>query len=201
MDGVNFVMREQLDEENVFCNPEECKKCNGACCKSSGCVFSPDDFYVFRNPFSDEERLQYLIAFLKRGYASIDHEKLYDKEEGAFVVPEKIVFPLENNVLKISYEKILRGDGTLYIRMRNEGHGIIDVQHMDSYTTKGCVFLTSKGCKLSFKKRPKGGRRLRPKNKGFGMCIPGYPEIQASIDWYPYQKILFQAYEYFQNQR
>lgn len=53
MGEVNFVIKKELNEEKVFCNPEICKKCSGeGCCKNCGCVFSPDDFYIFRNQFS-----------------------------------------------------------------------------------------------------------------------------------------------------
>lgn len=199
MDGVNFVIRKTLDEEKIFANCQMCASCGGECCKSTGCVFSPEDFYVFRNYFSDEQRLQYLIAFLKRGYASIDQVKLYDKVNGAFKCDINNLSIFDEDLFKISYKKIENGDGALYLRVRNKGHNIVDVLHLQNYYTEGCVLLSKNGCPFPLKKRPKGGRLLRPKLHIDSVCIPLYTEVQAAIDWYPYQKILFKAYEYFLN--
>ena len=212
MDSVNFVIKPTLDEERIFTCSPACKECQGACCKNSGCAFSPDDFYVFRNSFSDEERFKYVIAFLKRGYASIDHYTLHNKETGAL----DTLFNKETSALDISFEmlncmfsqpekmivvsreKLLAGDGGLFLRVRNEGKGVVDICHNAIQTPQRCVLLTENGCQFPFKKRPKGGRFLRPRRFPEGECISVYTEVQAIMDWFPYAEILYKAYLHFQ---
>lgn len=196
MGKVNFVIKRELDKEKVFCKPEICKNCAGeGCCKNCGCVFSPDDFYIFRNQFSEKERFQYLKHFLKRGYASIDHIRLSNRDTGAFMINSSPIFA------EISLQKLLDGEGALYIRMRNVGKNIVDVLHLNFCTifnTYKCVGLKENGCAFPFKKRPKGGRELIPDIFSGRMdCKVVYSEYQAAIDWYPYQNILYKLYEEF----
>lgn len=180
MGEVNFVIKREIDKENVFCNPQICKMCGGDCCQRCGCAFSPNDFYVCRShQFSEEEVFQYFKHFLKRGYASISHRKLGDRWTGAFVMEG------------ISLQKLLEGEGALYIRMRNINSNIVDVWGISSGC---CVGLMENGCRFSFEKRPRGGRELMPDLRS---CIPVYSEYQAAIDWYPYQNILYKLYEEF----
>ena len=188
MGKVNFVIRRELDEEKIFCKPEICKACRGeGCCKNCGCAFSPNDFYVFNYQFSDEQRYQYLKHFLKKGYASIDHKLLNNQKTGAFIA--------YHGLIRVSFEKILNNEGALYIRMRNKGKDIVDVLHIDPYEeTLGCIGLTEKGCRFSFKKRPKGGRMIIPDISGLMDCNVIYSEYHAAIDWYPYQEILYRLY-------
>lgn len=190
MGEVNFVIRSELEEEKIFCKPEICKACRGeGCCKNCGCVFSPNDFYVFNHPFSDEQRFQYLKHFLKRGYASIDHIRLNNQSTGAFTTYHERI--------RVSLEKILNNEGALYIRMRNVEKGIVDVLHYRLDEPKGCIGLTEKGCRFSFKNRPKGGRMVKPDSLGWMDCKVIYSEYHAAIDWYPYQEILYRLYQEF----
>lgn len=195
MGEVNFVIKKELNEEKVFCNSEVCKKCAGeGCCKNCGCAFSPDDFYIFRNPFSEKERFQYLKHFLKRGYASIDHIRLSNRDTGAFMINSSPIFA------EISLQKLLDGEGALYIRMRNVGKNIVDVLHLSFCTifeTYKCIGLKENGCGFPFKKRPKGGREVIPDISGRMDCEVVYSEYRAAMDWYPYQNILYKLYEEF----
>ena len=70
-----------------------------------------------------------------------------------------------------------------YLRARNKNAGIVD----SSWGGK-CGLLTETGCLLSFKKRPKGGRMVIPKENG--RCTNKYGKQQAAIDWMRYHDIL-----------
>ncbi len=50
-------------EKSKNVNTESCKKCEGFCCKTCGCHFSPDDF--------QEISYKYLKKEIKKGYISI----------------------------------------------------------------------------------------------------------------------------------
>lgn len=188
MGEVNFVMIKGLDKERIFTESEICRNCNGSCCKHDGCAFSPQDFYVFQNPFSDEERYKYLKHFLKRGYASIAFESL---NQAKYIMKNYIYFPGD---LTLKY--LLDGEGALYIRMRNRREGSVSIFNYD-LNEGGCVFLTENGCKLSFEERPRSGRELIP--NVYHDCISLYSEYQAAIDWYPYQRILYRIYQELKN--
>ena len=193
MGEVNFVIR-RLNEEKIFSAPQMCKECGGRCCKHLGCVFSPDDFYVLKHSFSNKERLQYLRHFLKRGYACIDHMELINRETGAYIIAN------ESQEEIIDLEKLLNGEGALYIRMRNIGEQAVETGFpdlMDLFNLeKQCIGLRENGCRFSFKKRPKGGREIIPKFiLGRAECSTVYDEYRAAMDWFPYQEILFQLWK------
>ena len=66
-----------------------------------------------------------------------------------------------------------------------------------------CKLLTDKGCSLSYKDRPKGGRELIP-DESF-MCYTTYNKDECARDWYVYNDILqkleshFAESEYFED--
>lgn len=191
---VNFVMR-ILDEEKIFSAPQMCKECGGRCCKHFGCVFSPDDFYVLKHSFSKKERLQYLKHFLKRGYACIDHMELINRETGAYIIDS------QESEERIALEKLLNGEGALYIRMRNIGDQAVETGFPDLdlmylfLREKECIGLRENGCRFNFKKRPRGGREIIPKFiYGRAECSTVYDECRAAMDWFPYQEILFELW-------
>lgn len=83
--GINFVLRGYLNEEKLFSSTEVCKECKGRdCCQNYACTFSPEDFHVLKNTYTDKERFQYFKAFFKRGYAVIDERRLIDRFFGPF---------------------------------------------------------------------------------------------------------------------
>ncbi|MBE5819401.1 MAG: hypothetical protein E7310_01005 [Clostridiales bacterium] len=194
MGSVNFVLR-GLDERKIFINCEQCSICKGGCCQSSGCSYSPEDFYVLKNDFSKEERIKYLIHFLKRGYASIEHRRIHSKKYGAVDV-EPIPSNLTELNKRVSLEKLLAAEGLIYIRVRNVNAGVIDILDLDEYSPCKLHSLTE-GCRLPFSKRPKGGRWLKPRDNEREDCTSVYTEIQAAMDWYPFQEILYEVYRYF----
>lgn len=77
-----------------------------------------------------------------------------------------------------------------YLRSRN-----VDSTVIDASWGGVCSLLTEKGCSLSYKDRPKGGRLLIP--KGNKVCIPKYTKQQSAMDWYKYNDILAQLVEYY----
>ena len=79
--------------------------------------------------------------------------------------------------------------------MRNVGKDIVDALHFNAPC--GCTGLTEKGCRFTFKKRPKGGRQLMPDASGGMYCEAIYSEYHAAMDWYPYQAILYRLYQEF----
>lgn len=205
MNEVNFVIvstESKREQETECTNAKLCAMCKGYyCCQNCGCSYSPEDFYVLTHPFSEEERLKYIISFLKRGYASIDHKRLLERQYGAFSWDSiySMRYPSDVKNLRISLSKLLHCDGALYLRAPNIGQGPVDVIH--SYVLgpdTGCALWTKEsGCPLSYRKRPKGGRLLIPR-EDFD-CEEKYTELQAAKDWRPYQTLLYKAYEYFMN--
>ena len=194
MDNVNFVIR-SLDEKKIFTNCEMCKFCNDGtrCCESSGCAYSPEDFYVLQHNFSKEDQVKYLKHFIKRGYVSIDHKCLTNMHGAADII--KLTRDLNYDC--ISYEKLLAGEGALYLRVRNVRQPIVDFLSLEEIEGPCILWSPERGCPLSYNKRPKSGRLLRPKMTPDGDCIQAYTELQAAIDWYPYQDILYQLYKIF----
>ncbi len=88
-----------------------------------------------------------------------------------------------------------------FLRIRNQNAPIVDIQSKSKAT---CMLLTSKGCLLTYQKRPSGGKLLIPSNKFnnyFGIelrkCTQTYPIKACCIDWKPYQKILKKLCNYF----
>lgn len=199
MDNVNFVIK-SLDERKIFENCKMCKICAGVdCCKNCGCAFSPDDIYVLANDFSREERIKYLIAFIKRGNVSIDHHRL-SSESGAIDKSKIVPFLSFKELSKmeiISYEKLMQGQGCLYLRTRNVNRPIIDIFHTENESVPCKLWDSKTGCRLRYNKRPKGGRLLKPKINIDDYCIHAYNELNAAIDWYPYQDIMYEVYKHF----
>lgn len=192
--GVNFVIPPKFDEKKI-CIGEMCKICKGEeCCARCGCCYSPEDFHVFTYPYSREDRVKYLKAFLKRGYTSIELKWMLDRQDAAFYTMH---YYSDIRKMKVVKEKLLRGDGILYLRTRNIGKGIVDVVHPDAIRDTGCRLQGPDGCKLTYRKRPKGGRMVVPKIHILDNCTCLYSEFQAAMDWFQYQDILFEVYEYF----
>lgn len=197
MGNVNFVIR-SLNEQKIFENSEMCKYCTPGCrcCESSGCAYSPEDFYVFAHEFSKEDRIKYLKHFIKRGKTSFSHRCLTSKTGAIDLV--NAVHNLDLNLNNyVSLEKLLAGEGALFLRVRNKNYPIVDVVNGDDEVGPCILWDKDKGCPLPFNKRPKGARQLRPKMEINGKCIQNYTELQAAIDWYPYQDILFEVYKSF----
>lgn len=156
---VNFVLINEQDEEKKNTNSTLCKICKGACCcQNCGCVYSPEDFYVLTHEFSRRKRIRYLIAFLKRGTASIEHKKMKNQLTGAVDIESvrNMGELADLKYLKISRDKLLNSEGVLYLRARNEGQGVLDYIHPNYEKDTGCALLTSEGCPYSYSKRPKG---------------------------------------------
>lgn len=191
----NFVVVGTKESTEHAINHEACKACKGrGCCQNCGCVCSPDDFYVLAHPFSHKERVRYIIQLLKRGDFSIDHKRMKNKDTGAFDV-----YSYTLHGIRVNKQKLLRGDGTLYIRARNIGKPIIDVVHFNWDEDTGCAcWSKEKGCKFSDVKRPKGGRMLIPDPYGdYAFCVAEYDELDAARDWMKFQEVLYDVYDYF----
>lgn len=138
-----------------------CKKCKGACCKTMGCHYSPNDF--------KEISFQYLKSKIDEGNISIDWW------EGS---------PFDDNDRTISK--------AYYLRARHTNANVVDAAWGGT-----CKLLTPKGCSLTYKDRPKGGRLLIPcENRN---CIPEYTKQQAAIDWYKYNDILTKLVNHYRN--
>lgn len=172
----DFILVGYLDEKRVFTDSELCSKCKGKfCCMHNGCAYSPEDF--------PDLSYKYLKAFLKRGYASIDHVMIKEPDSGA----------IDPFTLNISWEKIQDMQGALILKARNVGAGIVDAIHIEGiHVTSRCSLIGPNGCKLPFNRRPKVGRYLIP-IKG-GVCYSTYEIENVAIEWLPYQEVLYKLY-------
>ena len=83
------------------------------------------------------------------------------------------------------------GSRAYFLRIKNENGKIID----PSFGGR-CSILTDTGCPLPFEYRPKGARELIP-SENKKDCKPVYSKQQCAIDWYDYQDIMEEVYDYF----
>lgn len=77
-----------------------------------------------------------------------------------------------------------------YLRTKNVNSSVVDASWGGV-----CGLLTKKGCSLSYKDRPKGGKLLIPSEDG--NCISKYTKQQAAMDWYKYNDVLVQLVKYY----
>lgn len=124
----------------------------------------------------EEISFEYLKKELEKGYISID-----------FVDEEFTIAPF----------------GIYILRIRNQGAPIVDTFRMSN---SPCILLSQTGCMLSYNKRPSGGKLLIPSNEfSFYLgekirnCMQTYPISDCCEEWKPYQKILKELRDYFNN--
>lgn len=150
------IKKEGTFKETGYYDYSICSQCKGAhCCAHFGCMYAPQDFEVLRNPESTlEEQLEVLTQLLKEGKISIDMCWLRDPNYG----------PLHYLTHKPDIDKIANGDGLLYLRARNKGRPIVDLQFfLKKQQHFPCInWDPEKGCMLSEEERPYGGRILKP---------------------------------------
>lgn len=141
---------------NGYYNYDICKQCKGEhCCAHFGCMYSPNDFIVLKEEsYSHEQRLLILTELVKLGKISIDMCWGKDSYLG----------PLNPISGKPDIDKMSNGDGFLYLRARNKGRPIVDLQHfLDKGNDYPCInWDPEKGCTLSEDERPFIGRMLMP---------------------------------------
>lgn len=115
-----------------------------------------------------EISFEYLKNEIKKGYITIDR------------IPEEE-----------TYDK--RPFGTMFLRIRNLGEPIVENGRRSKHY--GCILLSEKGCKLSKKERPRGGKALIPvcdKKTGKVDCRQIYNSYSCSYEWQLYQKVLYE---------
>lgn len=109
---------------------------------------------------------------------------------------------MKKSYISIDYvwgEVICSNIGVLFLRVRNQGTPIVDTA---LHGRMPCILLTKNGCKLDYKKRPTGGRLLRPSSTISRItnkreCYSQYGIEECCYEWKPHQKILHQLVEYF----
>ena len=188
MGNINFVIR-TLDEQKIFMDCQMCKTCTAGtrCCEVCGCSYSPEDFYVLTHNFSREDQIKYLKHFIRRGYGLTNLQGAIDLNKA-----------INNlNADCVCFEKLLAGEGVLYLRVRNREQPIVDFFSLSEIEGPCILWNSENGCPLSYNKRPKGGRLLKPKMSPKHDCIQNYTELQAAIDWYPFQEVLYEVYKSF----
>lgn len=196
MNGGNFTRKIDYTIEADCCNSEYCRKCGGEyCCKVCGCAYSPMDFLVFRQEYSKEDRVKYLIWRIRKGDISFDHRRVKNQKTGAFVFTGD---PRYRENVTVSKEKLLEGQGLLYLRARNRGKRICDIIHYNWETDGPCVnWSEESGCRYKlFGKKPRGGQRLIP-GKTPMYCDAKYSEIDAALEWSNFQDVLYEVFRYF----
>ena len=141
-----------------------CAECGGACCKTCGCQFSPDDF--------KEVTFTFLKAEIEKGYISIDY---------------------------VDREIIYSDCGYYILRMRNQNAPIVDCGGRRT----PCILLKEDGCKLSYEKRPTGGKLLIPSRVidefGIRNCESTYSIKDCCYEWKEHQTVLRELVKYFRN--
>lgn len=190
-----YHMSENKNFEELGKDCTYCKQCGGACCKRSGCHFSPDDF--------EEISFEYLKDKIEStGYISIDwwegdpREENVDDEErlsrGLFL---RMRHRKSANPILDPFSGLAALLSNTFDRVDTDEPGPI----VDAAWGGRCVLHTDEGCPMEYEKRPKGARWLIAKT---GPCIPcndAYSKQQCVIDWIPYQDILLKLEEYFED--
>lgn len=140
---------------NGYYNYDLCKACKGKrCCAHYGCMYSPEDFIVLGDTkYTHEQRLIILTELLKQGKISIDMCWGTDLYWG----------PLNPLSKRPDIEKMLNGEGYLYLRARNKNRPVVDFQKFMTESNYPCInWNPEKGCCLSEEERPYCGRMLNP---------------------------------------
>lgn len=88
---------------------------------------------------------------------------------------------------KSGYLSIVWANGFLYMRPRRKEGPIIDFKIVGDGLQE-CSLLTEKGCSLSFKERPTGGKALVPQEDG--KCYSTLSNNDFYKMWKPYQSLL-----------
>ena len=83
----------------------------------------------------------------------------------------------------------ITNENTYYLRIKNSKAKTIDPSYRGI-----CSILTDNGCPLSFEYRPKGARELVPHET---QCYTNYSKQQCAIEWYDYQDIMKEVFEYY----
>lgn len=196
----NFILIPDEDSAARCDCSEYCRKvCKGRdCCQNSGCVLAPSDVYVLAHEFTREERIKAIIMLLKRGDYSIDHKMLRNKNSGAFILSGS---PFDRRSYSVSRDKLIAGEGVLYLRARNKDKKIVDIIHFNWEADGPCAsWDPEKGCKFTYAKRPKGGRMLIPDDGlRFDGCEAKYHEIDAAREWLKFQDVMYEVFKYFKN--
>lgn len=98
--------------------------------------------------------------------------------------------------------EMINRDGFFYIlRIRNRDAKIVDL----TYVRSPCVLHTENGCKLSYDKRPMGGKLLIPVvysnllGQRVTDCHSAYTIEDCCMEWKPYQKVLSELVHYFKD--
>lgn len=90
----------------------------------------------------------------------------------------------------------------LILRIRNRKAGIVELKYKRG---EPCVLLTEKGCKLSYDKRPMGGKLLIPAvctnllGQKVTNCNSAYTIEDCCMEWKPYQEVLLELVHYFED--
>lgn len=158
-----------------------------------------------------------------------DNERVYDKEKnvnseackscggkccqkcGCHFAPddfENLTFEGLKREIEKGYISIDLVDGEMIyqrgffyiLRVRNVGAPIVDL----GCDRSKCCLLTKKGCKLSYEKRPMGGKMLIPghaiiEGHELIMCNNLYDIEQCCYDWKPHTEVLSKLAKYFKD--
>lgn len=167
---------------------EICKVCKGRnCCQHFPCFYATSDFKVLRERenYTDEQRLEFLLEFIKLGKTSIDMFWAKDMDYG----------PLNPKTMLPDLEKIKRGDGFLFLRARIKDHPIVDFQYfLDADYDWPCInWSLEKGCNLSTEERPFTGVWLLPND--CGPCVEAYNEAEFCYGWSTYRELMYELYQ------
>ena len=191
MDKTTIVTEGQYEREGYYAY-DICKRCKGKrCCAHFGCMYSPTDFIVLRDPrYTHDQQLLILTELLKQGKISIDMCWLKDTYLG----------PLNPMTHRPDIDKISNGDGMLYLRARNKDQPIVDLQF---FLKEGGHYPCAswdpeKGCQLSEEERPYGGRMLKPvaisdESGESYICEDIGPEEILNL-WLKHQLLLYDLY-------
>lgn len=160
-----------IDSEKLNTNYELCALCGGHCCQRNACDCSPKDF---------QNDLEEMRKALEGGKYSIDYSRNGADE---FICTQKEIILFKERVLHSK-------DGFFYIRPKNIGRPTVDIIHKEK-SEGPCIFWSiEKGCELSYKERPVGGRTLIPFPEL--ECLGQYTRDIMWIEWRPFTEALIE---------
>lgn len=178
----------------MYYNKEVCTKCQGACCKASGCMLSTRDC----EKEGIEKKLKQLIEEQVISIYAMPTQVfmfwLFSTTMRKHGMDLNKLIPAMEQLEKIA-NRLYRYPEVFMVKMRSVNRGVFETindmtQLGDLIISGPCVKLTSTGCEYSDNERPYGGKSLKPDERGIKYCTSDYSTIEMVLEWYEHHVLI-----------
>lgn len=181
----------------MYINKSICKKCQGQCCKLSGCMLST------RNVKGDmKTELEKLIKNKDICIYKISFNCFMIFCFGPFI--ENLFLPSEVKVDVDRAQKLRIHDDIFLVKIRSIKQEVFytldNCNEIDYISNSGpCIHLREEGCKYSDTERPYGGLSLKPDERGIKYCKSDFNVLDAALEWFEYHSVLEEFFNKYNN--